>query len=134
LTLSSLTLPTWGGLHDGELFEHPTPELRISGRDYSSLPTPVADHSRGLPQTGTDYASLPNVVIGLLPTPTVQQGRNATSGRQEGSQHHDGWTLGDVIYAGLIGEITAPQSPDGKTSSDDPHQHLLSLDVQGIPA
>jgi DNA (cytosine-5)-methyltransferase 1 len=33
------------------------------------LPTPVADNSRGLPQKGTDYASLPNAVT-LLPTPT----------------------------------------------------------------
>lgn len=33
------------------------------------LPTPVADHSRGLAQPGTDFQSLPNVVIALLPTP-----------------------------------------------------------------
>lgn len=71
LTLSSLTLPAWGGLHGGELCEHPTPGHLTSVLDCLSLPTPVADHSRGLPQTGTDYASLPNVVIGLLPTPAV---------------------------------------------------------------
>lgn len=35
------------------------------------LPTPVADHSRGLPQPGTDFQSLPNAVISLLPTPAV---------------------------------------------------------------
>jgi len=34
----------------------------------------------------------------LLPTPTVAQGRNETSGRQEGSKHHTGTTLNDVAY------------------------------------
>lgn len=29
------------------------------------LPTPVADHSRGLAQPGSDYQSLPNVAISL---------------------------------------------------------------------
>ena len=35
------------------------------------LPTPVADHSCGLPSDGTDYQSLPNAVVALLPTPAV---------------------------------------------------------------
>jgi hypothetical protein len=61
-------------MRDGELSEHPTPALATDALDYSSLPTPVADNSRGLPQTGTDYASLPNAVIGLLPTPRAQNG------------------------------------------------------------
>ena len=43
------------------------------------LPTPVADHSRGLAQPGSDYSSLPNVAISLLPTPTVMDmGSNYT--------------------------------------------------------
>lgn len=29
------------------------------------LPTPVADHSRGLAQPGSDYQSLPNVAISV---------------------------------------------------------------------
>ena len=38
--------------------------------------------------------------VKLLPTPTVQQGRNATSGRTNpDSEHHDGWTLNDVAFA-----------------------------------
>lgn len=42
------------------------------------MPTPVADNSRGLPSSGTDYASLPNVVAAMLPTPTSRdhKGRN----------------------------------------------------------
>jgi hypothetical protein len=43
------------------------------------LPTPVADHSRGLAQPGTDFQSLPNVAMSLLPTPTVMDmGANYT--------------------------------------------------------
>lgn len=35
------------------------------------MPTPVADHSCGLPSDGTDYQSLPNAVVALLSTPAV---------------------------------------------------------------
>ncbi len=57
----------------GELFELPTPVLPTDAPASSSslLPTPVADHSRGLPQPGTDFQSLPNAVISLLPPPAV---------------------------------------------------------------
>jgi hypothetical protein len=67
LPMSSLTLPTWGGLRDGELYELPTPALATNALDCSSLPTPMADNSRGLPNGG-DYQSLPNVLL-TLPTP-----------------------------------------------------------------
>lgn len=40
------------------------------------LPTPVADNSRGLAQSGTDYQSLPNVAMALLPTPTAQAAKH----------------------------------------------------------
>jgi DNA (cytosine-5)-methyltransferase 1 len=42
-----------------------------AGGESALLPTPVADHSRGLPSAGTDYQSLPNAVCALLPTPAV---------------------------------------------------------------
>ena len=87
LTLSSLTLPAWGGLHDGELCEHPTPERLTSALDYSSLPTPVADHSRGLPSSTTDYASLANVAVTFLPTPAVND-----MGRGKTPEDWDAWT------------------------------------------
>jgi hypothetical protein len=44
------------------------------------LPTPVADHSRGLAQPGTDFASLSNVAISLLNTPRARQGENQEIG------------------------------------------------------
>jgi DNA (cytosine-5)-methyltransferase 1 len=42
--------------------------------------------------------------VTLLPTPTAVQGRNETSGRQEGSQHHSGTTLNDVAFKGEWGK------------------------------
>jgi len=80
LTLSSLTLPTWGGLHGGELFEHPTPELAISVLDSSSLPTPRAtDGTKGGPnQRGSSGDQmLPSAVMGFLPTPTASDTNGA---------------------------------------------------------
>jgi len=43
-----------------------------------------------------------------LPTPTVgdsRGGRNATSGRKEGSQHHSGYTLCDIAYLDHFGKF-----------------------------
>ena len=68
------------------------------------------------------------VAVKLLPTPTVVQGRNATSGRTNpDSEHHDGWTLNDVAYADRWGDyapaiarwehvlgLPAPEPVDGE--------------------
>jgi hypothetical protein len=213
LTLSSLTLPTWGGLHDGELCEHPTPALATSVLDSSSLPTPTAGDSVGtgyaesweeltqangrhrlrdaanllatLPTPTTDDAG--NITresgafqsltrsVQMLPTPAVNDmgegktlewwddwaprqkssdGRPAPHGRSLAIEalrtlptprEQHGEPRNQNIYArpadqpqnlenALHGVITAPPSPDGNTSSDDPHQHQLSLDELGIPA
>lgn len=40
----------------------------------------------------------PRLRNGLLPTPTLQQGRNHTSGRPPDSKHHTGTTLNDLAY------------------------------------
>ena len=71
LTLSSLTLPTWGGLHDGELCEHPTPVLATSVPDYSSLPTPTVDDASNITRASGCYNSLTRTATTLLPTPAV---------------------------------------------------------------
>ena len=71
LTLSSLTLPAWGGLHDGELCEHPTPELATNGLDYSSLPTPTVDDASNITRASGCYNSLTRTATSLLPTPAV---------------------------------------------------------------
>jgi DNA (cytosine-5)-methyltransferase 1 len=94
----------------------------------------------GTPRTSSANGSTPKQVAAgapksrledqvLLPTPTVTQGRNETSGRQEGSKHHSGTTLNDVAYKTDWGKfepairrweailgIPAPEptKPDGK--------------------
>ena len=76
LTLSSLTLPAWGGLHDGELCEHPTPELHTSAPDYSSLPTPRTSDSNGAGGHGSGGPDL-RTTISMLPTPRATDGTDA---------------------------------------------------------
>ena len=121
LTLSSLTLPTWGGLHAGELCEHQTPARLTREPGYSSLPTPVADNSRGLLTTG-DYQSLSNEVI-TLPTP-----RAIAIDRlylREDNQSN----LEEVIarLPGVTGKRIGQQSNAGNTSQDALHLLQLSL-------
>jgi len=53
----------------GYVRNKPVPNLAAQIVD-ELLPTPVADHSRGLAQPGTDYQSLPNAVLGLRGEPT----------------------------------------------------------------
>lgn len=209
LTLSSLTLPQWGGLHNGELCEHPTPEHLISGPDYSSLPTPSAadgngggrlnspGHQRTLPGTVRELLPTPAVndmgrgktpdewdawtakmqaahgngnghgksleieAQRLLPTPTSQAAKHGELSpvEREGNRPQDRGNLWVVMprlaedatlptptsrdWKGanqradqtcLHGAITGLQSPDGSASSDDPHQHQLSLDGLALPA
>lgn len=52
------------------------------------LPTPVSDNSRGLPSSGTDYQSLPNAVVSLLPTPRADEGGG--NGEAEALRHSPG--------------------------------------------
>lgn len=58
------------------------------------------------------------VAMRMLPTPTTgdsKQARNKTSGRREGSQHHDRTTLTDFAYE-TSGASTREPSPDGSKS------------------
>lgn len=102
------------------------------------LPTPVADHSRGLDQPGTDYQSLPNVALALLPTPTA----SGSSGghRPDGTRYGptSGTTLTDVTVRGVR---TPLPSSGGKGSSDDPRQlplfagdHAGSASIPACPS
>jgi hypothetical protein len=110
LPMSSLTLPAWGSLRDGALFEQPTPARLTTGQDFLSLPTPVADHSRGLPQTGTDFQSLPNVAMSFLPTPRAQNGepRNQTIYKRKGPQNLEN----------ALALLPTPQMGDGFAQND----------------
>ena len=85
---SLATLPPWGMTRRGVLYALPTSEPPTGGNGSSSLlPTPVADNSRGLPSAGTDYQSLPNAVVALLPTPAVND-----MGEGKTPEAWDAWT------------------------------------------
>ena len=74
---SLVIFPASGMTLNGELFERPMLVPATIEPDCSSLlPTRVADNSRGLAQPGTDYASLPNAVLSLLPTPKSRDWRD----------------------------------------------------------
>jgi hypothetical protein len=89
LPMSSLTLPAWGCLRDGALFEQPTPELLTTGHGFLSLPTPRAQN--GEPRNQTIYKregpqNLENA-LALLPTPAVND-----MGAGKDPQAWDDWT------------------------------------------
>ena len=112
LPMSSLTLPTWGCLHDGVLYELPTPERHTIERGYSSLPTPVADNSRGLPNGG-DYQSLPNTFL-RLPTPTAQAAKHmAMDDRGNGTyDDHNLWSVAGRLLPTPLGQMGNLQRDD----------------------
>ncbi len=72
LPWSSVILPRWGMMRDGDCWERNTPELPISGIGFGSWPTPVADGDRT-----TNYAqgSL-GWAVRNVPTPTVHGNYN----------------------------------------------------------
>ena len=51
LVWSSLTLPRWGSLHDGELWERTTQAPRTSATGFGCWPTPTADACIGVAPT-----------------------------------------------------------------------------------
>lgn len=79
---------------------HGHPVAGVGGSALTLLPTPVADNSRGLPSASTDYASLANVAVSLLPTPRATDGTKGGP-NQRGSSgdlmlpsavtHHQAW-------------------------------------------
>jgi hypothetical protein len=111
LTLSSLTLPTWGGLQGGELFEHPTPALATSGRDFLSLPTPSANDTTGaetarqrnLRQSGGPMLrDLPT----LLPTPTSQAAKHGETPDQTANGYgHNLWDLPTLLPTPAVNDM-----------------------------
>ncbi len=119
LPMSSVTLPSWGGLHDGELSEHPTPEHLTNAPAYSSLPTPTGDDANNVTRASGSYHSLTRAVMELLPTPTARD--------HKGRNQRDDETC-------LHGAITALLSHDGKPSRDDRRPTPLSYGQERIPA
>jgi hypothetical protein len=86
LTMSSLTLPPWGCLHDGELYELPTPERPTIEPGYLSLPTPTGDDASNATRASGSFQSLTRSVV-MLPTPAVND-----MGAGKDPQAWDEWT------------------------------------------
>jgi hypothetical protein len=71
LPMSSPTLPTWGCLRDGELYELPTPERVTVEHGYSWLPTPTVIDSKGPIALQRNQMDKLRDITWLLPTPAV---------------------------------------------------------------
>ena len=101
---------------------HGHPVAGVGGSALTLLPTPVADNSRGLPSASTDYASLANVAVSLLPTPRVSAGMNGNL-RPEAN---DTSRLEDAVAVNLL---PTPSVADGMgghlTRSGDRSNELL---------
>jgi len=103
---------------------HGHPVAGVGGSALTLLPTPVADNSRGLPSTSTDYASLANVAVSLLPTPSVadtQGGRKSRSGDRAGElllngiAHQQAWGQYAAAIARAEQAIGRPAPPPTET-------------------
>jgi hypothetical protein len=135
--MSSLTLPTWGCLRDGALYELPTPAHHTIALDCSSLPTPRA--ANGDLRNQTVYMRAKprrnlEEVLALLPTPAVND-----MGAGKDPQVWDEWTQrmrqahgnGNGHGKSLeqealrVGANTPQPLNVGSTSSDDQHQPQL---------
>jgi hypothetical protein len=96
LTVYSATFPRWGMMRSGELWELPTPVLRIEGKGSGYWPTPVANDwsspKRNKPQKGGSPLRevVANTPSGNWPTPTCADAftdKLKSSQQQEGSMH-----------------------------------------------
>ena len=138
LTLSSLTLPTWGCLRDGVLYALPMPEHPIGERAYSSLPTPTArdhkDHQVEVAKWRPNHKDTLNRALAhLLPTPAVNDmgaGKDPKAWQEwaarqkasDGRPAPHGKSLEQEALS--LGAHTAPPLSDGQPSWDDLLQPL----------
>ena len=101
------------------------------GSALTLLPTPVADNSRGLPSASTDYASLANVAVSLLPTPRATRGGSSTetTALLPTPRATDG-TKGGPNQRGSSGDLMLPSAvqllptPVAQPSGNSPEVHL----------
>lgn len=116
LPMSSLTLPTWGCLRDGELYELLTPQRHTIERGYSSLPTPRAQ-ARDVIYNRADYRYNLEEALAKLPTPRAQNGelRNQTIYRRPGVSGPTGSRLN---LENALALLPTPQAGDGFAQND----------------
>jgi len=88
LPWSSVILPRWGMMHDGECWERNTPELPISGTGFGSWPTPVADgdrttnYAQGGTSLGWAVRNVPTPTASMMTIGDMEQARYAGNGRK----------------------------------------------------
>ena len=102
LTLSWLTLPSWGSMHNGELSEHTTSALLTSGTGYGFLhiPTPtVSDTSAGPSRMRGDYKRYKGMDLATFaatwPTPVSTDGTHG--GRVTPRKSREGGNLIEAV-------------------------------------
>jgi len=153
LTLSSLTLPTWGALRDGVLYELPTWERPTSERDsLSSLATPTAwlggrpVHAVGDPDRWSDPArsnELSDQIAAILPTPTAQAAKHMTmDDRGEGTvDDHNLWSVARrLLPTPAVNDMGAGKDPQAwqewaarqKAADGTPAPHGKSLEQEAL--
>ena len=113
---SLATFPASGMTRDGRLFELPMRVPVMGEPASSSLPTPTCSEATGPGYTDRVNGGGKNLrtEVANLPTPTAQQGRNLTSGRAPGSEHHSGTSLNDWLWiqTGRLSASTPTQYND----------------------
>ena len=113
------TLPTWGCLRGGELFELPTPVLLMDANESSlsfMLPTPT------VMDMGANY------------TPEEWEAWKARQQETHRNGNGHGASLTqEAISLPQTGANTRPLFPDGSAPSDDPHRHPPSSAAMDDP-
>ena len=86
LPWSSVILPRWGMMRDGECWERSTPELPINGIGFGLWPTPVADgdrttnYAQGGTSLGWAVRNVPTPTASMLTVGDMEQARYAGNG------------------------------------------------------
>jgi len=151
LTLSSLTLPPWGCLHGGELYELPTPERPTIEPGYSSLPTPRAttamddplDTTRSMRERRGYSKFRLEETVATLPTPTAQAAKHMTmDDRGEGTHDdHNLWSVASrLLPTPAVNDMGAGKDPQAwdewaarqKAADGRPAPHGKSLEQEAL--
>lgn len=119
LPMSLETLPAWGCLLGGELYELPTPGHLTDASGCSSLPTPKAgdgERGRDLPRLRPDESSRElATAVGMLPTPLARDAKEMGLYRTDEFGPNASDTLGRALANHLLPTPTAQAAKHGET-------------------
>jgi hypothetical protein len=139
LPMSSLTLPAWGYLHDGALYELLTPERPTIEHAFSSLPTPTGDDANNVTRASGSFQSLTRTVV-MLPTPINSDYNTPAS---EWMESHDRLQLRDIkalLPTPAVNDMGAGKDPQAwdewaarqKAADGRPAPHGKSLEQEAL--